>query len=147
MVKYFICSRFAGPPPPDARMRIIPSGPLYPPSEVLKLIKQISEDDVIAWTEKCILDLQNLNLDARDLMELVTIAVTRGRFRKSEWCIQAPNGPWAACDAYSLVRKEFIEKAYREMDVEYYLKFAISLTGAVLLIISCHPPEDRVHTQ
>lgn len=147
MVKNIICSQFAGPPPPDAQIRTIPSGPLYPPSEVLKLIKQISEDDVIAWTEKCILDLQSLNLDARDLMELVTIAVTRGRFRKSKWCIQSQNGPWAACDAYSIVRKEFIEKAYREMDIEYYLKFAISLNGAVLLIISCHPPKDRVHTQ
>lgn len=127
-------------------MRTIPFGPLYPPSEVLKLIDHISENDVIAWTEKCILDLQNMNLDAEDLMELVKIAVTRGRFRKSEWCIQAPNGPWAACDAYSLFRKEFIEKAFREMDIEYYLKFAISVTGAVLLIISCHPPEDRVRT-
>lgn len=143
MVNITICSRFTGPPPPNGHFRTIPNGPLYPPAEVLQLLEALSEDAVLAWTVKCIADLQKWNLDAEDLVELLRIAVTRGKFRKSEWCVQEPEGPWAACDSYIVTRKEFIEKAYRDMDIEYYLKFAISKTGIVMLVVSCHPPEDR----
>ncbi len=143
MVNTTICSRFTGPPPPDKHKRAIPNGPLYPQAEVLKLLDTLSEDDVIAWTEKCVADLQKWSLDSSDLVELVRIAVTRGRFRGSEWCVQKAKGPWAACDSYTLIRREFIENAHKDMDTEYYLKFAISRTGVVMLVISCHPPEDR----
>ena len=143
MVNTTIVSRFAGPPPPNEQNRRIPSGPLYPPEEVLELLRTISEDDVIAWTEKCARDMQTWTLGPEDLKELLSIAVTRGRFRNSEWCVQQPYGPWAACDAYSLSRSEYIQKAYKEMDIKYYLKFAIARTGVVMLVISCHPPEDR----
>ncbi|PLY15334.1 MAG: hypothetical protein C0631_07640 [Sedimenticola sp.] len=71
------------------------------------------------------------------------IAVQSGRFRGAEWCVQHPNGPWAACDAYSFVRREWLAHAHREMSMEYYIKFAIAKTGKLLLVVSCHPPEDR----
>lgn len=143
MVNNIIVSRFVGPPLPDENNRKLPNGPLYPPKEVLELLNTLSAESVIAWTDKCIGDLQDWSLDADDLLELLGIAVSRGRFRGSEWCIQQPGGPWAACDAYTLTRREYIEKAYKEMDIEYYLKFAVSKTGALMLIISCHPPENR----
>lgn len=111
--------------------------------EVLELLARISADDVIAWTEKCIKDLQKWELDADDLVELLHIAVTKGRYRNSEWCVQNPQGPWAACDAYDLTRSEYIEHARKEMEIEYYLKFAISRNGDLMLVVSCHPPEDR----
>jgi hypothetical protein len=143
MVNITICSQFTGPPALAGRTRKIPGGPLYPPSEVLKRLNALPGHQVIAWTEKCVVDLQNWSLDSTDLIELLRIAVTRGKFRSSEWCIQKSDGPWAACDSYSLSRKEFIDNAFKEIDIEYYLKFAISVTGEAILIISCHPTENR----
>ncbi|MDP2286693.1 MAG: hypothetical protein Q8L06_21380 [Pseudohongiella sp.] len=143
MVNTTICSQFAGPPAPAGQTRKIPGGPLYPPREVMRRLDTLSEHQVIAWTDKCIRDLQKWCLDSSDVIELLRIAVTHGNFRSSEWCIQMSDGPWAACDSYSLYRKEFIENAYKEMDIEYYLKFAISVTGSAVLIVSCHPTENR----
>ncbi len=82
-------------------------------------------------------------LDADDLHELLEMALRAGRFRGTEWCVQRPDGPWAACDAYVVVRREWVPNAHREMDMEYYIKFAMAKTRTVLLVISCHPPEDR----
>jgi hypothetical protein len=143
MVNTIILSRFTGPPQPDPKNRKILTGPLYPAEEVLELLTGISTDSVLAWTNKCIRDLQKWSLDSEDLIELLRIAVTSGRYRGSEWCVQHPHGPWAACDAYELIRNEHIEHLRKEMDIEYYLKFAISRTGLVMLVVSCHPPEDR----
>jgi len=29
------------------------------------------------------------------------------------------------------------------MDFEHYAKFAVNKMGTLLLVVSCHPPEDR----
>lgn len=144
MVNTRIVSRYSGKLPlGEGVSRKIPGGPLYPPSEVLALLADSGSQAVHAWTDKCNRDIQKWSLDAEDLCELIEIAVRSGRFRGAEWCEQRPNGPWAACDAYSLVRREWMAFAHREMDMEYYIKFAVAKTGTVLLVVSCHPPEDR----
>lgn len=96
-----------------------------------------------AWTRKCKDDLQKYFLDAEDAAGLLSEALQYGRYRDSEWCEQRPTGPWAACDAYTLMRKEWIPHAHKELQIEYYLKFAIARTGTVILLVSCHLPEDR----
>jgi len=78
-------------------------------------------------------------LDSEELFVLFTEALSKGRFIGSEWCQQQPTGPWAACDAYSLVRREWMSAARRELDMEYYIKFAIGISGTILLLASCHP--------
>lgn len=78
-------------------------------------------------------------LDADELVELVTETLNKGRYIGSEWCQHKPSGPWAACDAYCLIRREWFPAAHREMDMEYYLKCAIGVSGVVLLLASCHP--------
>lgn len=120
--------------------RKIPNGPLYPTDDVLALL---NSESIRAWTKKCITDMEKWAIDSDDLCELTKIALHSGRFLGAEWCVQEPNGPWAACDAYQLIRKEWIPHAHREMDIEYYIKFAINKTGKVLLIVSCHPPEQK----
>ena len=57
--------------------------------------------------------------------------------------INGLHGPWAACDAYVLVRTEHLPHLRKDMECEYYIKFAIGKTGTVLLLASCHLPEDR----
>ena len=54
-----------------------------------------------------------------------------------------PSGPWAACDAYQLWHNEWVQAAYKEMCFEYYIKFAIGKSGKLLLLVSCHEPQDR----
>ncbi|SEJ06527.1 hypothetical protein SAMN04244572_02616 [Azotobacter beijerinckii] len=139
MVSIRIVSRFSGPPSPDeAAGRKISGGPLYPEAEVLELLGTQGGAAVKAWSQDCIRDVQKLELDDDDLAGLIGEAVRRGRFRGAEWCVQKPDGPWAACDAYSLCRSEWIEAAGKEMPAEYYIKFAIGKMGPLLLLASCH---------
>jgi hypothetical protein len=144
MVNKTIVSRFTCDLPlVEGACRKIAGGPLYPVDEVLALLAKSGDQAVHAWTKKCSEDMQKWALDAGDLSELIERAMRSGRFLGAEWCVQRPNGPWAACDAYSLMRREWIPHAHREMDMEYYVKFAIAKTGRLLLVVSCHPPEDR----
>ncbi len=144
MVNKTIVSRYQAALPPSAGAnRTIRAGPLYPAADVMTLLTIEGSGAVRAWTRKASADLQKLSLDADDLVELIKDALTQGRYRRSEWCIQRPNGPWAACDAYSLERREWNQYAHKELPVEYYVKFAIAKTGKVLLLASCHLPENR----
>lgn len=139
MVTTRIVSRFAGPPPPDAAAgRKISGGPLYEAGEVLQLLAEAGGAAVIQWTQGCSRDAQKLALDSDDLAGLIGEAVQFGRFLGAEWCVQKPDGPWAACDAYSLRRSEWIEVVGKQMVADYYIKFAIGKTGMLLLLASCH---------
>lgn len=66
------------------------------------------------------------------------LLITQGQYVNSQWCVQKPTGPWAACDGYRLFRDEWVEYAHKEMRYEYYVKFAIGKTGKLLLLVSCH---------
>lgn len=134
-----IVSRFTGPPLPSPNgERRIKGGPLYPPEEVLALLAHSGAAAVHVWTRDCIRDTQKLALDGEGLAALLAEALQQGRFIGAQWCVQKPDGPWAACDAWSLTRHEWIAAAGREMQADYYLKFAIGRTGALLLLVSCH---------
>lgn len=91
------------------------------------------------WSSGAIKDAQKWKLDIEDLADLVVAAVTSGRYLKSEWCESSPEGPWAACDVYVIARREWIAAIGKEMTIHWYLKVAISITGAVLLTASNHP--------
>lgn len=116
--------------------RGILDGPLYP--EVIDLLSQKGAACVRPWTRKCIEDIRNLCLDDEEVFNLVLEAIRCGRFTGSEWCEQKPDGPWAACDAYELRHREWSDVANKEIEVTYYIKIAIGLTGAILLLVSCH---------
>jgi len=144
MVNKTVVSEFVGDPPvAEGACRKIAGGPLYSAAKVLALLAKSGPQGIRAWTDKCIKDIQKWSMDTEDLCDLIAAAVRAGRFRGAEWCVQRPNGPWAACDAYSIVRREWIRHAGKELNVEYYIKFAIAKTGQLLLVVSCHPPEDR----
>ena len=138
-------SRFTGalPTSPMNADREIVGGPLYSPAEVLSLLNTRGVEGLKAWTKGCIEDLQKWELDLDDVLELVRLCLHGGQFLGAEWCIQKPGGPWAACDAYRVCRREWVKATFKEMDFEYYIKFAIGKTGQLLLLTSCHPSEDR----
>jgi len=144
MVNNKIVSQYTGElPHNEGANRKIPGGPLYPAREVRAILEDYGDQVVNVWTRKCAQDMQKWALDADDLCQLMKLALTTGRYLDSEWCEQRPNGPWAACDAYLVVRREWIQSAHKDMNIRYYIKFAMNRTGGVLLVVSCHPPEDR----
>lgn len=127
-------------PPADLETadRQIAGGPRYDPNKVLALLN-LGSSSVYLWTRESNHEVTvKLEWDLDDVAALVKAAIQNGRFIGSEWCAQKPGGPVAACDAYSLKNIEWNAAAKRDLTVEYYVKFAISLTGAILLICSCH---------
>lgn len=127
-----------GTPPSEGAVnakRKIKKGPLYPKANVLKLLAQ---ESLTLWTRKCQREVRDLALDLSGVASLMTEAVQLGKYTDSEWCVQDPTGPWAACDVYLLTKKEWNSHAYKEMPVDYFFKFSISESGKLLLVVSCH---------
>lgn len=134
--KWVNISAFEGSPPSGGADRKYPQGPVYEIEDVERLAAQGS---LQFWTRGAARDAQKWKLDTKDCAKLMQLALHSGRFTGSEWCQQQPQGPWAMCDAYSVSRPEWIEHAGKHLNVSYYLKFAISKTGQLLLMASNHP--------
>lgn len=138
MVKRYNHSPSLGKPPADGAsdaQRKVSGGPLHSQIDVQKLLSTTSLN---LWTRECQREVRNLDLDLHGVASLIMEAFQYGRFKNSEWCEQTTDGPWALCDAYVLNKKEWNEYAYKYLDCEYYIKFAIADTGSILLVISCH---------
>lgn len=123
--------------------RHIAGGPLYTVDQVQAVLGG-GGSKLLPWTGKCRRDLQDkLSMDLDDAAELVRQAIQRGRFKGAEWCCGKAKHLWAACDAYVLTRSEWNRHAHRDLEVEYYVKFSVKASGDLLLLISCHNPEQR----
>lgn len=147
MVNISIVSRYSEPPLPSGGktgrdIRGPQDEPLYPAHEVLKLLSNNVDKTINPWSQKCIKDIQKWSLEDQ-LPGLLELALQHDRFRGAEWCAQKPNGPWAACDVYLINRDELIEASNISINMKYYIKFAIAVTGKILILASCHPEEDR----
>lgn len=142
MVNTVNVSAYKGTPPQEPSVdgrHYIEGGPIYSLEDLESLLDQ-GENLLRLWTKDCVKDVQNLfDGDLSGVLELLkTIAADKARYLKSEWCVQKPTGPWAACDSYQILREEWIQHAHKYMSIEYYVKFAIGKTGSLLLVISCH---------
>lgn len=135
-------SAYEGPPtasPSSKDRHYIEDGPIYELQSIEKVL-ELGESGLFLWTKECIKDVRDrLELEMSDLLSLFQIISSgNATYLKSEWCIQKPNGSWAACDSYSIKREEWIKYAHKYMDITYYIKFAINKSGKLLLTISCH---------
>ena len=119
--------------PADGETRKIDVGPLYD----LARIKALTElpDAVNLWAAKARRDVANLAMAPADVGDMIR-QLTERDYRDSEWCDNGKS--CAACDAYALTRDEYIEHAGKSYGMEYFLKFAESRTGKLVLIVSCH---------
>ena len=133
MVNFIIVSEYSDGPVPGDRVKI-GGGPLYSLERVQGLVSK--SGGLLLWTRKCSRDVANLTWDADDVAELIQ-SLTPSDYKDSEWCDNG-KGAWAACDAYTVRRREWVEAAHKEMTMEYFLKFAIGKTGALVLMVSCH---------
>lgn len=134
MVTFKNLSAYAGDQPKDGGSRKIIGGLLYALAEIQALAA--TPGTVNLWTAKCRRDVANLALDAADVGALLQ-ELTERDYRDSEWCDNG-KGAWAACDAYHLRRNEYVETAGKTFRMEYFFKFALSKTGKLVLMVSCH---------
>jgi len=132
-------SLYRGTSPPTDEQgegRKIAGGPLYAEGTVATLVIQAK---VTPWSRGAIKDAQKWSLDNRRIGTLIDQAIKHGRFLGSEWCMAKPGGPWAACDAYKVLVSEWNPILHKDQNITYYLKFALSKTGQLLLSASNHP--------
>lgn len=116
----------------------IDGGPLYDPTDVLRVLDSGTKA-ISLWTADCNYEVSiKLEWDMSNVHALIGLALKRGVFKGSEWCHQSGDGPIAACDAYRVSQQEWVKTAKKEMTVSYFVKFAISKTGMLLLVVSCH---------
>ena len=116
----------------------ISGGPLYQPANVCKVLNAGSKA-INLWTQDCDYEVSiKLEWELSDVHELIELAMRSGIFKGSEWCHQSGNGPIAACDAYRVSRQEWVKTANKHMSMSYFVKFAISKAGMLLLVVSCH---------
>ena len=134
MVTFKNLSAYEGAPPKDGGSRKITGGSLYTLAEIQALAA--TPGNVNLWTTKCRRDVANLTMDVADVGALLQ-ELTERDYRDSEWCDNG-KGAWAACDAYNLRRNEYVETAGKTFRMEYFLKFALSKTGKLVLMVSCH---------
>jgi len=132
-------SRFPGPLPDEVAAggdRSIGAALIYDTAEILALAEA---ENVQLWSNGARRDAAKWSLDIPDLSRLIVAALQRGRFLGVEWCESRRGGPWAACEAWVITQREWVETAGKYMGLTYYLKFAISRTGNILLMASNHP--------
>ena len=134
MVTFKNLSAYEGEPPGDGKSRKITGGSLYGLAEIQAIAA--TPGAINFWTAKCRRDAANLTLDAADV-GLMLQELTELDYRDSEWCDNG-KGAWAACDAYALRRVEYVETAGKSFRMEFFLKFALSKTGKLVLMVSCH---------
>lgn len=135
MVTFYVISEYSKDPPTEFGRFKISTGPLYDLARVQFLVTD--ENRLKAWTKKCRNDVDKYFAgDYEELAKLIQCIKARD-YIDSEWC---ENGSSfiAACDAYTVRRQEEMPGTGRLTMFEYFLKFAISKTGTLVLAVSCH---------
>ncbi len=136
MVKIFVVSEYSQQPPdPWEGRRKIAGGPLYDLARVQKLAGGAHQ--LQAWTEKCRKDVRKWFDDDLECVARLILWLKPKDYKDSEWC-ENGKGAIAACDAYTVNVVETVPTTGRSVCMEYFLKFAVSKTGALVLIVSCH---------
>jgi hypothetical protein len=133
MVSFVVVSEYSGGPDPGNRVKI-GAGPLYDLARVQALAARA--DRVKLLTQKCRQDVHNLGWDEDHVAQLL-LSLTAKDYKDSEWCDNG-RGAWAACDAYTIRRREWVPAAHKELTMDYFLKFAIGKAGTLVLMLSCH---------
>ena len=135
MVTFNIVSEYSFKPPTEFGRFKIAGGPLYDLARVQLLVED--ENNLLSWTSKCRNDV--VKFFSGDLAEVVDLIqrLKPANYRDSEWC-ENGKGSMVACDAYTVQRTEVMPATGKQETFEYFLKFAISKSGVLVLVVSCH---------
>lgn len=136
MVKMLVVSEYSQrPPEPWEGRSKIAGGPLYELTRVQALAAD--EQALLAWTEKCRKDVRKWFDDDLERVAELLLSLKSQDYKDSEWC-ENGKGAIAACDTYTVSAMETVPATGRSVRMDYFLKFAVSKTGALVLIVSCH---------
>lgn len=135
MVKLIVVSEYSSDPPTDIGRVKIDGGPLYDLKRVQALLQ--GESRLQAWTEKCRKDVRKWFDDDWQRISGLIGSLRSADYIDSEWC-ENGKGAVAACDAYSCHLMETAPATGQPLRMEYFVKFAVSKTGTLVLIVSCH---------
>lgn len=133
MVNFYVVSQYSGTLPGAGASRKIAEGPLYELADIHALAGVAHS--LRFWTRGSEQEARDLDVDTEDVAQWL-LELTPQNYRDSEWCTDGR--AWAACDAYLLQRNEWIAAVHKHMPVDYFLKFAIARSGALVLMVSCH---------
>lgn len=135
MVKMFVVSEYSSNPPTESGRAKIAGGPLYGLARVQALVQDGNQ--LQAWTEKCRSDVRKwFDDDWQRVVDQIK-GLKDADYIDSEWC-ENGKGAIAACDAYSYKVIETAPATGKPLRMEYFLKFAVSRTGTLVLMVSCH---------
>lgn len=135
MVKPIVVSEYSSDPPTDTGRVKIDVGPLYDLKRVQALLQ--GESRLQAWTEKCRKDVRKWFDDDWQRISGLIGSLRSADYIDSEWC-ENGRGAIAACDAYSCHLMETAPATGQPLRMEYFVKFAVSKTGTLVLLVSCH---------
>lgn len=131
----FVVSEYSANPPSESGRVKIAGGPLYDLPRVQVLIQD--DNQLLAWTEKCRKDVRKWFDDDWQRVGNLLGSLKDADYIDSEWC-ENGKGAIAACDAYSCYVTETAPATGKPLRMEYFLKFAVSKTGTLVLMASCH---------
>lgn len=134
MVTFHVVSEYSSISPTKGGGEKILGGPLYELERVKGIIKDGT--GLQLWTRDSVLNVAELGWVTTDVINLIQ-QLRQGDYIDSKWC-ENGKGAYAACDAYSIQVKEWIETAKKHMLIEYFVKFAINKLGTMVMTISCH---------
>lgn len=138
MVKRIVLSEYSSDLPNEpGRVKIATRDgqPLYSLERVQALVAD--EARLELWTRKCRRNVRELfDSDLERVAELIQ-ALRKDDYIDSEWCEDGSEA-WAACDAYSVRRRETAPATGSPVTVTYFVKFAVGKTGQLVLLVSCH---------
>lgn len=138
MVKNTVLSEYSSDPPEGSgRVKIATERgqPLYSLERVHAIVAD--EQGLVLWTRKCQQDVHKLFDSDLERVAALIQALRKDVYIDSEWC-ENGHGGWAACDAYRIRRQEIREVSDQSVTVEYFVKFAVSKSGQLVLLVSCH---------
>lgn len=113
------------------------AGPVYELSDVQAIARSKGTKGINVITKDCQEEVTGYFLDASDLQDMI-LELKQKDYHNSLWCLATPKSPWFAADAYRLLRIERDNVQRITVRYQYYLKFAISQTGSILLFFSVH---------
>lgn len=137
MITFVVISEYSQDPPTQTglRVKIAVGRSLYALERVQALAG--NGQRIKAVTQKCLQDVETLFAGEYDDVASLIRAIRPHDYRDSEWC-DCGKGSVAACDAYVVHRVEVAPGSGQQVSVTYFLKFAISKTGQLVLMVSCH---------
>lgn len=121
-------------------------GKIWDLLSIRQLAQQVLHGDASslkAITKDCRSDMQRLQMDDKYAARLLLLLNESDHYINSRWChtgASVPTRPalgWVPCDAYKINVEDDYDNG-ETLTITYYIKFCLSPSGSMVLLISLH---------